>query len=162
MIHSLITVLIRGNWPPSIFQPVSACSFLPFFLYLLFLSLWSSVQWQSKVRVRGRWALLSPHSFWPRGSWLLLLERPGSGMGQGLHLLGPLLDSLLPGQAPVFCFAALHWQWGHGCGSPPGICLGYTSLDERSLISPFFLGLVSSLPGQWSQWPCSHIHHWRW
>lgn len=159
MIHSLITVLIRGNWPPSIFQLVSACSFLPFFLYLLFLLLWSSVEWQSEARAKGRWALLFPQL---RGSWLPLLEGPGSGMGQGLHLLGPLLDSPLPGQAPVFCFAAFHWQWGDGCGSPQGLCLRYTSLDERSLISPFFLGLVSSLPGQWSQWPCSHIHHWRW
>lgn len=162
MIHSLITVLIRGNWPPSIFQLVSACSFLPFFLYLLFLLLWRSVEWQSEARVRGRWARLFPQSIQLRSSWLLLLEGLVQAWGRDstpwvLYLTHFCLDRCL-------CFALLP-SIGSG-ETGVGVLQAYdsdiTSLDEMILISPFFLGLVSSLPEQWSHWPCSHIHCWSW
>lgn len=68
----------------------------------------------------------------------------------------------MPGQVPAFGFAAFLRQWGGGCGTPRGVDLGYTSLDERGLVTAFFPGLVSALPGQWGRWPRSHVQNWRW
>lgn len=150
MIHSLITGLIRGNRPPFIFQLVSACSFLPFFLCLLFLTLELVSD-----RERGTRALLSPQSFWLRGSWLCRLGRVAlecdetRGLSPALDFLHAWADTcFLPGYLPLTLGA---WMWDssrHIPGVPP--------LDEWALITAFCLH-----PGLWSQGLFSHAHCWR-